>query len=75
MLAVGIFHGLPLYLLTASTNAGCRTVLVQDALPSGYEPDDQRNLTPVSNSFAVCAFRDLILPPFSAFFTEKKLRK
>ena len=25
--------------------------------------------------FAVCAFRDLILPFFSALFTEKKLRK
>ena len=24
---------------------------------------------------AVCAFHDLILPPLSAFFTEKKLRK
>ena len=53
----------------------CCRHLFQGALPPGYEPDGQRNLSPVSNSFAVYAFRDLILPPFSAFFTEKKLRK
>ena len=30
--------GLPLYLLTTVTNVGCRTVTIQGAFKSGYEP-------------------------------------
>ena len=51
-------------------------------ISSGYEPDDLRepitsvksDSVSISEDFAVCAFRDIILPSFSVFFTEKKLR-
>lgn len=63
-------------MLTTVTDVGCRAVTIQGAYTYGLLTQDKKDLTPVSNffPFAVCAFRDLILPPFSAFFTEKKLR-
>jgi len=53
---------------------GCCSYLYQGA--PGYEPDDLKELKSYGqHNVAVCAFRAFILPIFSAFFTEKKLRK
>ena len=71
LLAVGIFS------LTYATRAPVavgEVAFARRIFSSDYESDDLRGLTRCPAGFAVCAFRDLILPSFSAFITEKKLR-
>ena len=60
--------GLPLYLLTTVTNAGCRTVTIQGTLPRVMSPPASRIKSPVLMGLLYAPFVTSfyhLFPPFS----------